>query len=278
MPELPEVETIKRDLEAALTGKTIRSVRVSDSTLLTGHKLHGRYRRSANPIQFCRMLAGKTIRRFLRRGKYIVMEFDQSGALILHLRMTGQLLLSRPNAPERAWFQMTDGTGLWFVDRRRFGEAVYAEDWTKDPGIEKLGLEPLEGGLNGAALKALLRGRDTPIHSALLDQSLLSGLGNIYVVESLHQAKISPARKAGSVTLEKLSALSAAIQKTLTASIQNRGYSMNTYVDAMGKKGRSQLFTQAYGKEGHPCGFCGAALARRVITGRGVVYCSRCQK
>ncbi len=278
MPELPEVETIKRDLESILLKKTIASAQVFDLTLLTGHKVHGRFRRKVNASQFCAALTGKTIRQFHRRGKYIAMEFSDTTALIFHLRMTGQLLLSQPEITERARLEMTDGTKLWFVDRRRFGEMVFSTDWKNDAAIRKLGPEPLDGELTGSLLKSAFQKRDLPVHSALLNQTLLSGLGNIYVVESLHKARISPARKAGRIPLEQLNLLSDAIQKTLEASIENRGYSMHTYVDAMGKKGRSQLFTLAYGKEGKPCSFCGAALVRRVITGRGVVYCKQCQK
>ncbi len=278
MPELPEVETIKRDLEAFLLNKTIVKAEVLDRTLLTGHKVHGRFRRKVNAGAFCAALAGKKIVKFHRRGKYIAMEFADATALIFHLRMTGQLLLSQPEIRERARFEMSDGAKLWFVDRRRFGEVVFSTDWKNDPAIRKLGPEPLDGELTGSLLKAAFQKRDMPVHSALLNQTLLSGLGNIYVVESLHKARISPARKAGQIKIGQLNLLSDAIQKTLEASIENRGYSMHTYVDAMGKKGRSQLFTLAYGKEGKPCTFCGAVLVRRVITGRGVVYCKQCQK
>lgn len=278
MPELPEVETIRRDLSARILNKTIRDVAVLDLTLLTGHPLRGKLHRKLTVEDFRGRVKGRTIRNLGRRGKYIIMELADETALILHLRMTGQLLLSAPSIRERAVFEFTDGSKLWFVDRRRFGEILHTPDWRNEKCLRGLGIEPLEGELDSAFLKKAFLKRDTPIHSALLNQQILAGLGNIYVVEALHRAKIHPARKAGKISEEQRGRLAESIKNVLEESIRNRGYSMHTYVDALGKKGRSQLFSLAYGKEGKPCTFCGTLMRRKVLTGRGVVFCPSCQK
>ncbi len=277
MPELPEVETIRRDLEAALLKKTIESVFVKDPSALTGIGPAGKPRRNVTPLLFANQVSNKIISRFDRRGKYLVMEFGDGTAIIFHLRMTGQLLLNPPAYKERIMFNFTDGHKLYFSDRRRFGEAVYVERWREDSAIRALGVEPTEKNLTGEYLKKVFDGRKTPVHSALLNQSLVSGLGNIYVTEALYDSGIRPLKHAGKIPAQKLETLAASINKIIKKSIEHRGYSMNTYVDAMGKKGRSQMFSRAYGKEGLPCPKCGTIFRRAVITGRGVVFCPKCQ-
>ena len=206
------------------------------------------------------------------------MELKDETAVIFHLRMTGQLRLQSPSKQDRAAFLMDDDSHLCFLDRRRFGEMFYSNHWWDEPIFQALGPEPLNGRMNGETLKGILRGRSAPIHSILLNQKIISGLGNIYVTESLFHAGISPSRAAGRIPIEKLEGLCKAMKEVLEKSILNRGYSMHTYVDALGRKGRSQMFTVVYGKDEQPCIACGVTLKRKVITGRGVVYCPKCQK
>jgi formamidopyrimidine-DNA glycosylase len=278
MPELPEVETIRRDLEGLLVGKKIERLEVNDHAVLTGISSQGRPRRKVSVQEFRRNVLGRKIQGFFRRGKYLIMKFSDGTSLIFHLRMTGQIILSRPEGRERLWMAFDDGKTLCFADRRRFGEIFCSRDWEKEPALSSLGIEPLNGKLTASFLKKIFKGRKAPVHSLLLNQKVISGLGNIYATESLFQSGILPARPAGRISEERLRKLACAIRSVLEKSIQNRGYSMNTYVDALGRKGRSQLFTAAYGKEGEACPLCGKPLKRKALAGRSAVHCGNCQK
>lgn len=280
MPELPEVETIKRDLEKLLDGKTVRNLTVKDTTVLTGISPKGTPRRNVKPDQIKSNIVGKKISCFHRRGKYLIMEFTDQSALIFHLRMTGQIRIGMCSQIDRMSieFERRPNLNLHFIDQRRFGDVVYSKYWRDEEFIRSLGIEPLNGHLTAPLLKQKFRRRSAPIHSLLLNQHLISGLGNIYAAESLFHAGINPHRAAGRVPLSRLEGLCTAIQMILKKSIGHRGYSMNTYVDAFGRKGSTQKFTAVYDKEGKPCVVCGNSLKRSVISGRGVVYCPICQK
>lgn len=277
MPELPEVETLRRDLEPVLLNRTIRSIEVQDAKALTGIGPRGEPRRDVTAAHFKESVLGRKVGALKRRGKYLIIEFIDKTAVIIHLRMTGQLLLQAPPL-WRVRFSFDEGFDLYFADRRRFGEVTFCEDWEKDPSLRLLGIEPANGNLSGEYLKKVFQGRKAPIHSILLSQKLVSGLGNIYVTEALYKAGLRPRKACGRIPLEKLSRLARSISEVLKNSIENRGYSMNTYVDALGKKGRSQLFSLAYGKGGSPCPRCETIFKRVVISGRGVVFCPTCQK
>jgi len=279
VPELPEVETIRRDLEKLLTGKIISAVRINDPMVITGISPKGTPRRKVNVQDFINNISGKEIKSFLRRGKYLIMDFTGNGALIFHLRMTGQLLIGQKNGMERIqfFFKGDPVLKLSFFDRRRFGEVLYSHDWKKELPITALGVEPLNGKLDGALLKEKFRGRSASIHSMLLSQYVIAGLGNIYATEALFSAGIRPGKAAGRISLLKCDHLCSKIKKILQDSIDHRGYSMSTYVDAMGRKGETQKFTSVYGKEGKPCPLCSAPLKRTVLSARGVVYCAHCQ-
>ncbi len=278
MPELPEVETIRRDLSDLLTGKSIQKIEVPDPTVLTGIGPGGKPRWKVVPAQFERNVIGKKIARFDRRGKYLVMEFEDLTSIIFHLRMTGQLRVEDPSGRERLVLAFDRGVQLCFRDTRRFGEARYSAEWKAEKDILALGIEPLDGKMTAGDLRNFFRNRTAPIHSLLLNQSLIAGLGNIYVTEALFRARILPFRQAGRISENRLEALALNIRKVLEESVRNRGYSMKNYVDALGRKGRSQLFTLAYGKDGQPCRFCKEPLRRKSLSGRGVVYCAQCQK
>ncbi len=278
MPELPEVETIKRDLEKNLTGQVITQFIVEDPRIFTGFSPSGGPRRKINISHLIRGLINKKISQFFRRGKYLAMEFVDGSALILHLRMTGQLLFKNGEGKARAAFYFGSGKKLFFKDRRRFGEIQFSTDWKKEKSIASLGIEPLNGNLTAQFLKESFKERSASVHSLLLNQTIVCGIGNIYAAEALFRAGIRPTRKGKSIRIEELNQLVPAIQQVLNASIQNRGYSMSTYVDTLGKKGKTQLFTQVYGKEDQPCVHCKNLLKKIKISGRGVVYCTQCQK
>lgn len=277
MPELPEVETILRDLSKRTVDRKINEVFVQDPTVLTGHLREGRTSRTISVSRFEKSMRGKGISKFHRRGKYLIMDFSDQTSLIFHLRMTGQLLVSPPNGKERLTLTLDDGTTLCFRDTRRFGEIVFSRDWQNEKTIRSLGLEPLHDKLSASLLQNLFRNRRASIHSLLLNQKIICGLGNIYATEALFLSRILPSKPAGTVSREKCENLASSIRKILKASIRNRGYSMSTYVDALGRKGRSQLYSAAYGKKGKPCISCGSPLRKEVLAGRGVVYCGRCQ-
>lgn len=278
MPELPEVETIRRDLEKHLQGCSILSFQVNDPRILSGFLPSGKPRRVVKVSQLSQEVIGKKISQFHRRGKYLAMEFLDQTALIFHLRMTGQLLLQKEKEKSRATLIFDNGKKLSFVDRRRFGEIQYSKDWKNEKSIHSLGIEPLNGHLTAEFMKKSFSGRSASIHSLLLNQSMICGIGNIYAAEALFRAHIRPWRKGGSLHSNELTPLVQAIRQVLEDSIKNRGYSMSTYVDALGKKGKSQLFTQVYGKEGHPCPACKTTLKKIKISARGVTYCPHCQK
>ena len=155
MPELPEVETIRRDLARMLTGRVLRGMEIRDPSVLTGFLPSGRPRRSIDP-EICKTrVTGKQISNFERRGKYLVMEFSDLTALVFHLRMTGQILVRRPLGSERLRIDFDSGLPLCFSDRRRFGEVIFCEEWRRAPGIKDLGIEPLNGKLSGHTLMRL---------------------------------------------------------------------------------------------------------------------------
>jgi len=270
MPELPEVETIKRDLEKNLTGHIVTQLLVEDPRIIA--------RQNIKISNLAQSILNKKISQFHRRGKYLTMEFVDGSALIFHLRMTGQLLFQNGGGKVRATIHFNHGKKLFFKDHRRFGEIQYSKDWKNEKSIASLGIEPLNGSLTAEFLRENFKGRSASIHSLLLNQNIVCGIGNIYAAEALFRAHIRPTRKAKSLRMDELNWLVTSIQQVLNASIQNRGYSMNTYVDALGKKGKTQLFTQVYGKEGCPCSNCKNPLKKTKISGRGVTYCHQCQR
>lgn len=278
MPELPEVETIRRDLERSLSGKIIQKCTVRDRSVLTGIGPSGKPIYSVRQEDFIRQVSNQKIQKFLRRGKYLVVEFSSGAGLVFHLRMTGQLLEEPPQYPERIAFHFTDGNMLYFADRRRFGTVRYSAHWQTLPEILALGPEPLSSEFTSAYLLQKFNRKNAPVHAALLNQSLVAGIGNIYAAEALFLAGIRPQRQAAKVKTLEAEKLCQTVRCVLEESIRHRGYSMRNYVDTLGRKGRSQLFSKVYGKEGLPCPQCQTTLLRQVIGGRSAVYCKICQK
>jgi len=271
MPELPEVETIARGLDKRVSGDSIESVWL-------GSKPEP-LKSSAAEIDAA--LRSKTISGVRRVGKHIVFDLTSSNGSpakntqwIVHLGMTGSLRVFAPDVPiekhTHAILKLTSGRELRFVDPRRFGRLSVIEKF------EAPGAEPLQ--ITFEHFAALFHGRKTPIKSALLNQKLLSGVGNIYADEALFRSGIRPRRRAASLTRDELKKLHAALKKVLKEAIRLGGSSISDYVDSNGEEGFFQLKHRVYGREGKPCLVCKTPIKRIVIAGRSSHYCPRCQK
>ena len=272
MPELPEVETIARGLAKRVAGDVIESVWL-------GSKPEP-LKSPAAEIEAA--LVSKKISDVHRSGKHIVFDLIQATAMaerctaqwIVHLGMTGRLLVCSPDAElakhTHAVLRLASGRELRFVDPRRFGRLAVIEKFAP-PGAEPLSISP-------SHFAALFRGRKTPIKSALLNQKLLSGVGNIYADEALYRAGVRPRRRAASLTLDELRRLHKGLKQVLLEAIRLGGSSISDYVDSEGQEGFFQLKHRVYGREHEPCRKCGTPIKRVGIAGRSSHYCPKCQK
>lgn len=265
MPELPEVETILRDLAPLLEGRRIARV--------LEHRADPHYRHLADA-------AGRTIQCLRRRGKYMIAELGDRD-LVLHLGMTGQVGVSREVPPGlrhvHVRFELDDGTVFFFNDQRRFGYLVVvpAGDYREIPTLEAMGPEPLEPGFAFEPFaRALARARK--LKPLLLSQRVVAGLGNIYVDEALHLAGLHPERAA--LSRAEARRLHAAIQEVLAGGIRNRGTTFKDYRDGMGRYGTNQDFLRVFDREGLPCPRCGALIEKTRVGNRGTYLCPRCQR
>ena len=276
MPELPEVETIANGVHARVHGQRIASVWTS-----------GKPQTFKSPeTEIAEVLTGSRIDRVHRVGKTIAVDLtaltrnNKPSQFLVHLGMTGRLLVSTPDTPipphTHAILSLSSGKELRFVDARRFGRLSVVSSASRDTKYEGPGSEPLTIGLEDFI--ALFRNRKTPIKAALLNQSLLHGVGNIYADESLFHAGIRPTRHAGRLTRAQLSRLRDALVKVLTDAIKLGGSSVSDYVDADGVAGFFQLHHHVYSRTGQPCRICGTPIKRIVIGGRSTHFCPSCQK
>jgi formamidopyrimidine-DNA glycosylase len=272
MPELPEVETVRRRLEPQLAGRTLREVEVLDFRLTAPEP----------PEAVAARLTGRRIESLGRRGKYLLLELDDDAALVVHLRMTGNVLwLSGP--PEvpppflRARALLDDGSYVGYTDVRRFGTWRVAEDGADALLAGKLGPEPL-GDWSAADLARALAGRKAPVKAALLDQRVVAGVGNIYADEALYAARIHPAAPAGRLSRARVTRVHGAVRAALQAGIDAQGASIRNFRTPDGGYGSAQERFAAYGRGGEPCERCGTPLRRTVIAQRGTTYCPRCQR
>ena len=280
MPELPEVETVVRDLRPQLTGRTrVHVDLVRDPAIL------GRVVRHPLPAQLRSGLAGRRIADVRRRGKYILMPLAEDGVrFIVHLGMTGHLRVwDADQAPVRHTHfraRLDDGRELRFDDQRQFGRLLLGTETelVNVRAFPRLGPEPIHGDLSETQFEALIRTRRRPVKSALLDQSFLAGLGNIYADEACFRAGIRPTRWAQRLAVRERRALYAAIQEVLLNSIAARGTSIINYVDGFGLKGQNQERLFVYGRGGKPCLRCGTPLKLTRLAGRATVYCRECQR
>jgi formamidopyrimidine-DNA glycosylase len=288
MPELPEVETVARQLDPELRGRRILRLEVLD----------GRWSRPLPPEELGDAVSGRTIHGLGRRGKYLMLALDREQTLVMHLRMTGNLVLvegDRVLDPSegrrlyeaerstsarhlRALFALDDGRELWFTDPRRFGEAFLIDDADLDRRFAgKLGVEPFSPAFTPEALGAMAAGRTVPLKSFLLDQAGVAGVGNIYADEALFRARLHPLSPAGSMKPEHHEALRDAVVAALEAGIENGGSSIDDYRDGRGEKGTMQDEFLVHTREGEPCPECGGEIVRIVIGGRSTYYCPSCQ-
>lgn len=273
MPELPEVETVRRTLQRLVAGKTIRKVDVRLARII---------RRPAEPEAFARALEGLTIRSVGRRGKFLVFDLEEL-LLISHLRMEGRYGLYQAGDDvekhTHVLFTFTDGTELRYRDVRQFGTMdLYkpGEELVEGP-LSKLGLEPLDDAFTFEAFRERLAGRTTKLKPLLLNQEYIVGLGNIYVDEALHLAGLHPVRRADSLAKAEWLRLYEAIRSTLSQAVEAGGSSVKSFVSGQGEQGAYQLMLKAYGREDQPCTVCGGVITKSVVGGRGTHVCLRCQ-
>jgi formamidopyrimidine-DNA glycosylase len=287
MPELPEVETVARQLEPELEGRRIESLEVLDE----------RWSRPVPAAELGEAVSGRTIEGLGRRGKYLLLELDGGQTLVMHLRMTGNLVLvegedvldpsegrrlyeaerSTSARHLRARFLLDDGREVWFTDPRRFGEAFLIDDSRLEERFAKLGIEPLSPEFTAAALGEMAAGRTVPLKSFLLDQSGVAGVGNIYADEALFRARLHPLSPAGSMRPEHQAALRDAVVAALEAGIDHGGSSIDDYRDGRGEKGTMQNEFLVHTRAGEPCPSCGGEIVRIVVAGRSTYFCPSCQ-
>jgi formamidopyrimidine-DNA glycosylase len=274
MPELPEVETVRRGLALKMSGRRILQAELRRPDL-----------RRPFPPALAARLDGARIGELGRRGKYILIELDSDGLLLLHLGMSGRVTAGSaalPDAPhDHVVLRLDDGTVIRFNDARRFGLLDYVKrgEEKQHPLLAGLGPEPLEAEFNGAYLTAALAGKMTPIKSALLDQKIVAGLGNIYVCEALFRSAVSPRRLAASIGRGRAQRLVNGVRTVLTEAIEAGGSSVRDYVQANGQLGYFQHRWAVYGHEGDPCPGCDCdgAVRRIVQSGRSTFFCAKRQ-
>ena len=272
MPELPEVETIRRDLTSRIVGRIIVEAWVSsDAPKLV---------QDESAAAFCRRLVGRRIGELDRRGKYLLIRLEGGLTWIVHLRMTGGLIHARGGRPEerflRARFRLDDGSHVCYVDLRKLGTMWLVDDESKVVG--KLGPEPLGEAFGPRELHRLLAKRSAPVKAVLLDQAAIAGIGNIYADEALFEAGIRPAKAARALSRRAAERLHRAVQKVLVEALEDRGSSFRDYVDAEGEQGMHQLRVKVFRRTGERCYVCGRAIKRVRVGGRSTHYCPKCQR
>ncbi len=268
MPELPEVETIKRELEPHIIGKKITAVTVYDARIV--------YPLSASAFQD--KIIGQGIENLRRRGKYLLFQLSNNNYLVVHLRMSGALLLNPPEPLPytRLVFHFDDGSKLALTDRRRLGMVVLTDN--KKPVEGRLGPEPLEPLFTAKEFANRLHRRRAPIKAVLLDQKVIAGIGNMYADEALFQAGIHPLRPAGDLSPEEIQRLYNAIREILRSAIDNKGASVDTYQRPSGELGTAHFSFKVAHRRGKACPCCSTPIQRLTIRNRGSYFCPNCQR
>jgi formamidopyrimidine-DNA glycosylase len=271
MPELPEVETIRRQLAPHLEGRTIRRAEILD----------WRWTRPEDPRTVEYGLRGAFVERLSRAGKYLVWELSGGRYLLAHLRMTGAFLFDPPTEPAhtRVRFKLDGGHLLVYDDPRRFGTGhLIIGAAARDAYLSaRLGIEPMTPGFNGAHLRALARDRRAPVKAFILDQRRIAGVGNIYADEALFRARVHPLRPAGKLTLAQWDAVAAGIEEALQAGIDAKGASIDDFRHVDGARGSFQDRFLIHLRAGEPCVHCGRPVRKIVVGGRGTYVCEHCQ-
>ena len=273
MPELPEVETVRRVTEPQITGRRIEAVRIVNAGVI------------AHPSaeEFCAALAGRTFTGMGRRGKFLLFSFAEGGRLVLHLRMTGQLLVTPADYPMEKHthliLELPDGKEMRYADVRRVGRFWYLAEGEEDcvTGMDKLGPEPDDPRITAAYL-AEQRNRRRPVKEMLLDQSVVAGIGNIYADEILFACRIHPETPCCELTEKELQQLAEQIPQIIAFYVEKNQIPQEDYLKTGGKDYRNTPFLRVYGHAGEPCPVCGATLEKIAVGGRGSVFCPVCQK
>lgn len=282
MPELPEVETVVRGLTPFIQGATVKRVLLKRKDL-----------RFPFPPRFATLLQGASILRIGRRAKYLLFSLSNGKILLVHLGMSGRLRFEsgQTSSPgdfyddspantrhDHAIFELKPHGRLVYNDARRFGFMELLPAAELDQRFADLGIEPLSNAFNAKTLLKLLKNKKTAIKTALLDQRLIAGIGNIYACEALFEARISPKKPAGRITAQEASCLALAIKKVLKKAIRYGGSTLRDFKDAEGRNGRFQNEFKAYDRMGQPCPWCRAPIKRLTQTGRSTFYCPICQR
>lgn len=274
MPELPEVEIIRRMIAGKVEKRTIRDIEILLPRLI----------KWPSASEFLAVIRGKTINSLERCGKYLLFFLSEQRVLVIHLRMTGRLYYvsetMRPDSYVRIVFHLDNGDRLFYSDTRTLGTLYLLpeSELSRIAGIANMGPEPLTPEFNEAYLQDIFKTRTGKIKSILLDQKLIGGLGNIYADEALALAGIRPERKAESLSSREITALYLAINKVIEAGINDGGTSFRDYLDGEGRKGKHQEHLYVYGRKDEPCRNCGTPIVKINVGGRGTHFCPSCQK
>jgi formamidopyrimidine-DNA glycosylase len=273
MPEMPEIETLARKLRKILIGKQIDDVRLSGLPL-----------RKPIAVTFAEKLRGRTIRKILRRGKYLILKLEPQAFWLMHLGMSGRVLYHGRSGERaihtHAIVRFSDSTELEYRDPRRFGllAAYEVPSLGQIPEIRVLGIDPLNSRFNPDWLWPLLQKSRQEIKSFLLDQHMIAGLGNIYVCEALFLAKINPSRRCYTLTSDETGKLIRAVRVILRSAIRHQGTSFSDFMGPDGKPGRNQNYLKVFQREGSKCLRCGAVIQRKKQGNRSSFFCTRCQR
>ena len=265
MPELPEVETIKRDLERYILHKKIKGVVIKEPRSI----------KEPGPAAFKKKIEGQSIKEIKRRGKVLVLSLTSKEFLVVHLRLTGWFSWDKKaDKSARVIFLFSDGF-LNFCDPRLFGELRLIKDWQNLPMIKKMGPEPLE--ISKFEFIQMFKTKRAKIKPLLMEQSFLAGIGNLYAAEGLFCAAIHPQRGVYKITSEELGRLYDCLKGILSVAIKNRGTSVDTFRDLKGKEGGFSSYLKVYGRKNQPCFKCRTPIKRITLGGRGTYFCSQCQ-
>ena len=273
MPELPEVEVLRRSIEASVVGDVIESIEVRERRL----------REPVDTRRLRRLLAGRRVIEVARRAKYLLMHVEGGSTLGVHLGMSGRFTVvagdTRREPHEHAVFRLASGRKLRFRDPRRFG-ALFALPTAAIPAdrhFARLGIEPLAPGFSGEALAAAAASRNISVKAMLMDAAVVVGVGNIYASEALHRAAIHPRRSVARISQKRWDRLAAAVRSVLSEAVEQGGTTLNDFADALGEAGYFQIALAVYDRAGAECRRCGGTIRRLRQLGRSTYYCPRCQ-
>jgi formamidopyrimidine-DNA glycosylase len=266
MPELPEVETIKRDLTKKIVGKKIIEVKLIKPAVI----------KEPSPKEFAKLLIGETVKEIIRRAKVLIIKLRDDRFLIIHLRISGWLFFGKEHPKARIIFKFNDKNCLNYMDGRLLGQLRLRKSFEDLKFIQELAKEPFD--ISGQEFAKMLKAKKTKIKPLLLDQTFVAGIGNIYAQEALFISGIDPSRKADSLSEKEAIRLRKAIVDVLNQGIKHRGSSVDIYRDTSGRTGGMEKLLKVYGRENQPCVICKKPISKIAISGRGTCYCLNCQK